>query len=996
MGRIKPVTLLLLFLFVPWKCVHAQAPMTFRVLCGVTDATPARWDGSLKVKNAGAYTLEGWRFERDDGIEGNRFHFSTRGARRFGEAEGTAMTANGLILTAAAVTDRSEFTFKTAQGDFSFAPSDVSYGKGIHVLNGRVYIDRVPVAARLMNTREEEDYPSLAAGANGEAWLAYVQFHHSRDADQLRANITDIPKDFSRYAVPTGGDQIWVRKYAAGRWGDAMAVTPAGRDLYKTAVAVDGAGRAWVFWSENDGGNFDIFARAVDASGASEPLRVSSEKGADIDPVATTDGTGRVWVAWQGWRAGLAAIYVAHQEGREFSRPEKISNSQKNEWDPAMAADKTGRVAVAWDSYRHGNYDVYARIYSAGVWGDEIPVAATARYEAYPSIAYDPSGRLWIAYEEGARGWGKDFGAYSTSGMSLYQGRRISLRGVEPDGRFVAPDVSFESKLLGAPSLRPDLLSRQGDSGSLDPDTGNAWHRGTTRAPRSLSSTAKNTLPRLVIDGSGRIWLAFRSPHPIWWNPLGSVWTEFLVSFDGKEWTPPIYLNHTDNILDNRPALVGLARGKLLLVNSSDGRRDFKLSEGNSNQYGLSQTPFADPYENDLWSDEIELGPAAKAISVVGAGLGARPEPPTIDAASQTSIQAIHDYRGGPAGDLRIVRGEFHRHSEISMDGGADGTLLDQWRYVLDAAGMDWVGCCDHDNGGGREYSWWITQKLTDVFYSPGRFAPMFSYERSVGYPEGHRNVLFVQRGIRPLPRYKSSTLASAPQSDQPVHAVDTQMLYAYLKEFDGVVASHTSATMMGTDWRDNDPQAEPAVEIYQGDRQNYEMPDAPRAPRQEDSLGGWRPKGFVNLALDKGYRLGFEASSDHVSTHLSYASLYVKDVTRESILDALKRRHVYASTDDILADVECGSNMMGDELSTADLPALKIKLRGTSKFAKVVIIRDGKSVYATSPQTQEVEFSWRDNQPNKDKTSYYYVRGEQDNGELVWASPLWIKYTGN
>jgi hypothetical protein len=27
-----------------------------------------------------------------------------------------------------------------------------------------------------------------------------------------------------------------------------------------------------------------------------------------------------------------------------------------------------------------------------------------------------------------------------------------------------------------------------------------------------------------------------------------------------------------------------------------------------------------------------------------------------------------------------------------------------------------------------------------------------------------------------------------------------------------------------------------------------------------------------------------------------------------------------------------------------------------------------------------------------KGKTSYYYVRGEQANGELVWASPMWIK----
>jgi hypothetical protein len=31
-----------------------------------------------------------------------------------------------------------------------------------------------------------------------------------------------------------------------------------------------------------------------------------------------------------------------------------------------------------------------------------------------------------------------------------------------------------------------------------------------------------------------------------------------------------------------------------------------------------------------------------------------------------------------------------------------------------------------------------------------------------------------------------------------------------------------------------------------------------------------------------------------------------------------------------------------------------------------------------------------------KGKNSYYYVRGEQDNGEIVWISPFWITYTGN
>jgi hypothetical protein len=995
MRRIS-VALVLLIVFVPGKNLQAQASTTFRVLCGVTDATPTRWDGSLKVKNAGSYTLEGWRFEHDDSANGNHFSFSTRAARNFGEDEGKVLVANGLIITASAVTENSEFVFKTAQGEFSFRASEIPYARGIYELDGRVYVDRIPAAARLTNTPEEEDYPSLASGPHGDIWLAYVQFHHNPNADKLRAAISEAPRDFKEYAEPTGGDQIWARKYSAGKWGEAVALTPPGRDLYKTAVAVDGNGRAWIFWAENDAGNFDIFARAVDASGAKEPLRISREAGSDIDPVAATDASGRVWVAWQGWRDGLAAIYVAQQQGSGFSPPAKISNSTKNEWDPAIAADKTGRVAVAWDSYRNGNYDVYARTYSAQAWGEEVPVAATARYEAYPSIAFDPSGRLWIAYEEGGRGWGKDFGAYATSGVSLYQGRRISLRGLEPDGRLVAPDVSFESRLVGAPNSRPDLPGRQGDTGAMDPDVGKAWHRADGDGAKNYLGTVKNTSPRLVVDGSGRIWLAFRSPHPTSWNPIGTVWTEYLTSFNGKEWTPPIFLNHTDNILDNRPALVAVGNGKLLMVNSSDGRRNLKPSEGNSNQFGFTQNPFADPYENDLWSDEVDLGPAAKAISVVAAGLGSQPEAPTVDAAGSAAIQAVREYQGGAGGNLRIVRGEFHRHSEISMDGGGDGTLIDQWRYVLDAAAMDWVGCCDHDNGGGREYSWWINQKLTDVFYSPGKFVPMFSYERSVGYPEGHRNVVFVQRGVRPLPRYKSSTLVSAPKGDQPVHAVDTQMLYVYLKQFAGVVASHTSATGMGTDWRDNDPHAEPVVEIYQGDRQNYEMPGAPRSPREQDDIGGWRPKGFINLALDKGYRLGFEASSDHVSTHLSYANLYVKDLTRESVLEALKQRHVYASTDDILADVECGTHMMGDEFSTPDPPTLKIKLRGTSKFAKVTIIRDGKFVYSTSPLTQEVEFAWRDNQPNKDKTSYYYVRGEQDNGELVWASPLWIQYTGN
>jgi hypothetical protein len=118
-----------------------------------------------------------------------------------------------------------------------------------------------------------------------------------------------------------------------------------------------------------------------------------------------------------------------------------------------------------------------------------------------------------------------------------------------------------------------------------------------------------------------------------------------------------------------------------------------------------------------------------------------------------------------------------------------------------------------------------------------------------------------------------------------------------------------------------------------------------------------------------------------------------VKDTSREAVLDAFKKRHVYAATDDILADVHSGEYMMGDSFSTAKSPELAVYLKGTAPFAKVSIVKDNRYVYTSSPGTADVKFSWRDNSPERGKTSYYYVRGEQANGEIVWASPLWITY---
>ena len=107
-----------------------------------------------------------------------------------------------------------------------------------------------------------------------------------------------------------------------------------------------------------------------------------------------------------------------------------------------------------------------------------------------------------------------------------------------------------------------------------------------------------------------------------------------------------------------------------------------------------------------------------------------------------------------------------------------------------------------------------------------------------------------------------------------------------------------------------------------------------------------------------------------------------------------MKARHVYGATDNIIADVRCGEHFMGDEFTTRQKPALSSPTRSApAPLAKVHVIKDGKYVYTVEPNKQDVEFQWTDFDAQPGKTSYYYVRGEQADGELVWVSPMWITY---
>jgi len=954
-----------------------------RLILGVGDLAPEDWSGRVALDRGEIVDIEGLRFRDGDLVTGHdawkarsrliRKAAAPKKAAAKAKAKakqpaapksvggpstyGPDVTPNGVVLSLRNVAGATLFV-ETAQGKFIVPLDRLADGAVLSLLNDRVRAQRTFPHAPLVEGPDQQDFPAAASDAQAAgAWVAAV-WHEPRGPELLPA-VNEAPQSFAHYLPTGGGDQVRLLHFQNGRMGAPLDVTAPGRDVWRPAVATAGDGNVLVVWTEKRGDNWDLYSRGYEpkTSSFSPEARITDQPGPDCDAVLATAADGTVWMAWQAWTGGQADILLAPLDGngRPSAAPAKVSDTPANEWAPSIAADSSGRVHVGYDSYGSGNYDVLIRTREPdGTLGAPITVAGTAAFEARPSLAADSRGRVWVAYEERTLQWGKDaVNLLDGKGSSLYRASKVVVAVV--DG----------GRVLHA----PDPLERAAD-------------------PLKVM----NSYPRLAVDRTGRPWLTFRHRQEAIWGSnavivTGAVWTSHATSLSGTRWSVPAPLTRSDGLLDNRPALVQPRERPVLAFYSTDGRlrREAEMNPAKSLRYFTNQgTP------PGVFNVDLEVSALGATAPFEEPRLSPAPVPATLPAPSvhpgeTDDLRRIRAYRIDAGGKTyRLLRGEFHRHTEISADGGADGSLEDMWRYALDAARLDWIGNGDHDNGGGKEYTWWLIQKTTDLYTQPPTFVPMFTYERSVAYPRGHRNVMFDHRGVRTLPRLVGR---------DGVIDEDTLMLYDYLREHNGICASHTSATGMGTDWRDVNSDFEPFVEIYQGHRQSYEYLGAPRsARRQSESIGGWQPLGMVWNALAMQYKLGFQASSDHISTHISYAVALAEDTTRPAILDAFRRRHCYAATDNIIMDVRSGKHLMGDEFDADGPVTLKVFVRGTTPLARVDIVKDFNYAYSTEPKKEQVEFQWTDlEQRRPPGLSWYYVRAIQTDGELAWASPIWV-----
>ena len=979
---------LLASLLTPAQASAGDAALLIRF--GFGDQAPADWSGTIHATPGRVGAMHGWSFRKGDQVLADgRFTLRTRKPTplKSGRPQPGNML-NGIGLVLHEVTDNSLIRIETVQGTAEFRLGQLPAEGPYPALGGRIRIERVPSHQTVADTDADEDFTALAAAPDGSLWVAWIAFTHAGDRSKRISRYRHPPHDFAAHERHEGADQAWARRRdPAGNWQPPIPITPPTRTLSGLALAVDGAGTPWAFWSERHGESIDLSGRPLtNGKEASSPISLGRPGENDLAPVAATDASGHIWLVWQGVRDGRPAILLRRQTADGSFLPEEIiDDGDGSSWAPAIAATPKGhaseRVAIAWDTYRRGDYDIRLRLFDgAGSPGEIRAVASNPALESHPLLAWSPSGNLWIAWRQAGELWGKDRGyKIPGNGARLFGSRSIIVRVLAADGSWKAP-MAQPIQALGTinPPLKRQVRQKPGE---LPP------HPLTGRPLPAIRSPF-HVLAALAVDAHDRPWIISLSRDSYEINGSGFIFDAWASVYDDGVWRTPILLPRSDGFRFPPVQAVALPDGSLVVATSGDGRRE-RQPNTLHNPSGPVAVRLTDTLDSDILVWDIQPWPGREAPLLQPAAAPPHTKTPTpATVAEREDILRLRRARIEVDGEeLQIARGDLHRHTEFSSDGGIDGTLDDLMRYAIDGADLDFVVNSDHNSGNDREYSWWLTQKAIDNYtYSPS-FTGLHGYERSVPYPEGHRNILFRQRGIRPLAR-----LPIAKVEDKGP-AADTEMLYSYLRTFDGLAFPHTTATRMGTDWRNHDPEREPMVEVYQGARQSSERPGAPRTGSAGNATGGYRPAGFINHALNRGYHFSFYASSDHFSTHVSYAMVWTPSRERGAIFEAIRKGRVYGATDNIFADfrVSAGETQgfLGEEVEVNATPTYRVRLHGTAPFARVVFLHDDEIVYELKPGTAVVDASWTDTELAPGQTSWTYVRGEQEDGELVWASPI-------
>lgn len=341
--------------------------------------------------------------------------------------------------------------------------------------------------------------------------------------------------------------------------------------------------------------------------------------------------------------------------------------------------------------------------------------------------------------------------------------------------------------------------------------------------------------------------------------------------------------------------------------------------------------------------------------------------------------------------EYNIYWGDVHGTSDLSS--GARAPAIYFW-YARNVALLDFVALTDSDRGNEKaldEKAYLEVNPLLEEFNQPGRFVSLPGFQW-VDDQYGSRIALFPQ-----------------PMTSVPSHAsgIDTpEKLRKAIPAGSVLMVAHPSGSEKSPGARPSGigQAGEELVEIYSA-LGIFEAAGSSRATTKETA--GF----FVVDLLAQGWKPGFVGASDsrlampgnprgpaggEGKWPAGLTAVLSKELTRESILAALRARRCYATTGQrYLLEFTVDGQPMGSELRVKKGHRAKVygSLGSTTNWIKVDIVAPEGSIASLSPQGKDrdvVELSAETAAVNA--PTWVFLRGIDETGGIAWSSPVYLQ----
>ncbi|MGA2625151.1 MAG: T9SS type A sorting domain-containing protein [Bacteroidota bacterium] len=232
-----------------------------------------------------------------------------------------------------------------------------------------------------------------------------------------------------------------------GNGGQGIAICTATYDQSTPTIVSDGSGGAIITWQDQrNGGDNDIYAQRVNASGAvlwtANGVPICTATSNQEFPTIVSDGSGGAIITWPDYRIGNWDIYAqrVNPSGlRQWivsgdSNGVAICTATNNQLSPTIVSDGAGGAIITWYDYRSGtSYDIYAqRVNASGAvqWvTDGVAICTATNTQMFPTIVSDGAGGAIITWMDIRSGSNYDIYAQrvNASGSAQWTGNGVAI-----------------------------------------------------------------------------------------------------------------------------------------------------------------------------------------------------------------------------------------------------------------------------------------------------------------------------------------------------------------------------------------------------------------------------------------------------------------------------------------------------------------------------------------------------------------------------------------